>query len=351
MKSPFKYEVGMYGGSFDPPHLGHISVMLRAAAECHELNLVLSYSEKRDSIPYGTRYGWLKQLTSHLGNVKIIMLRDECLTKAEYDTADHWQAGAETVKKEIGRKIDAVYCSDEYDRPDNPYKACYPGSEIVFVSRDAVPCSSTAIRKNPYANWEYVPACVRPHYVKKVLVVGNESTGKTTLVQSLARMFNTNCVLEYGREICEKRGGEDGMSESDFIDILNGQRSHIDAAIGAANKVLFVDTDAVTTSYYAAMNKNVPKSSILFDKNVLTAFSGKWDLVLFMESDVPYVHDGIRIDYRNEGAVRTAKTCELRRMYGEMGFSVVDVSGGYAERLVKCAETVREHLRKGIRRS
>lgn len=346
MKNPFKYEVGMYGGCFDPPHLGHVSVMLRAAAECRELNLVLSYSEKRDSVPYRTRYGWLKQLTAHLGNVKIIPLKDECLTKTEYDTAGHWAEGAAAVKKEIGKKVDVVYCSNEYDRPDSPYRTCYPSSELVFVDRNAIPCSSTAIREDPYANWEYIPACVRPHYVKKVLVVGNESTGKTTLVQSLAHMFNTNCVLEYGRYVCEKRGGEDGMSEGDFIDILNGQRSRVDVSVEAANKVLFVDTDAITTSYYAAMNKSVPRDSILFDRNVLTAFSGKWDLVLFMESDVPYVHDGIRIDGRNGKAERAAKTNELRRMYSGMGFSVIDVSGSYAERLAKCAAEVKAELKK-----
>ena len=40
-----KYKVGMYGGSFDPLHIGHIHDMIRAACMCEELYIMISWCE------------------------------------------------------------------------------------------------------------------------------------------------------------------------------------------------------------------------------------------------------------------------------------------------------------------
>lgn len=41
-----QYKVGMYGGSFDPLHIGHIEVIIKAASQCKKLYVVLSYSRE-----------------------------------------------------------------------------------------------------------------------------------------------------------------------------------------------------------------------------------------------------------------------------------------------------------------
>ena len=55
-----QYKVGMYGGSFDPLHIGHINVIIKAASQCEKLYVVLSYSRKRDSVPMEYRFRWIK---------------------------------------------------------------------------------------------------------------------------------------------------------------------------------------------------------------------------------------------------------------------------------------------------
>jgi len=45
---------------------------------------------------------------------------------------------------------------------------------------------------------------VEGYYALRVVIVGCESTGKTTLCQRLAEEFKTNWVAEYARSFCEE---------------------------------------------------------------------------------------------------------------------------------------------------
>jgi NadR type nicotinamide-nucleotide adenylyltransferase len=70
---------------------------------------------------------------------------------------------------------------------------------MVDRARAAVPVSGTLIRSDPLAYLEFLEPCVRAYFVRRVVLIGAESTGKTTLAQQLAERFNTTWVPEYGR--------------------------------------------------------------------------------------------------------------------------------------------------------
>ena len=174
-----KYRCGMYGGSFNPLHIGHVRCIIRAANMCERLIIVISNGRKRCEADIRVRYRWVYELTRHLPDVRIFILEDDCGTKAEYGEAQ-WFTDAEKVKAFAGEKIDAVFCGSDYDE-NSFWNVCYPDAELVIFPRDGI--SSTEIRKDIYGHWDWLPTNVRPYYVKKVLLIGSESTGKSTLTQ------------------------------------------------------------------------------------------------------------------------------------------------------------------------
>ena len=333
----FKYNVGMYGGCFDPLHVGHLSVIYKAASDCKELYLVLSYSLARDATFYKTRCQWLYSAISHLSNVRILLLEDASATKADYDTDADWHDGSVKIKKLIGKKKDVVYCGSDYERPGCPYAKFYPESKLEFIDRNAIPVSSSAIRSDVFGYWDCLPAFVRPSFVKKVLVCGVESTGKSTLAATLAKMFCTEYVSETGRDVCQRCGSEEMMTTADFEEIIFKHKSAIIDATRSANKILFVDTDAITTYFYATFCRSLDNKTIVADHNVLKRIVDHYDLILFSDVDVPFVNDGLRVEDRGVSRDKLGRWIkELHAGEGSgddlAGRKFVVLSGSYSDR-------------------
>jgi nicotinamide riboside kinase len=81
--------------------------------------------------------------------------------------------------------------------------------------------------------------------VARVVFVGAESTGKSTLAEYLARAYDTVSVPEIGRFIWEAKGGR--LDADDYVEIALQHRAAEDEAMAQARRWLFVDTNALTT--------------------------------------------------------------------------------------------------------
>lgn len=333
-----RYNVGMYGGSFNPLHLGHVDCIIQAANMCRELYIVLSVGHNRQEIDARVRYRWLYQLTKHIGNVTIIMLEDSAETKEAY-TEEYWQDDAEKVKAQVGKPIDIVFCGSDYDE-NSFWNKCYPESELFIFKRNEI--NSTELRKAPYKHFEWLPNIVKPHYVKKVLLMGSESTGKSTLTINLANRFNTNYIDEAGRDISERSGTDMLMLSEDFTEILLQHKLNEIKAVENSNKVLFIDTDALVTQFYMSFldDPGIEKNRALSD--AIDALN-RYDLILFLEPDVEFVQDGDRSEViRDDRKKYSDRIKELLRSHGKQ---FVSVSGSYQERYeiaVKAVESMLE---------
>lgn len=338
-----KYKVGMYGGSFDPLHIGHIHDMIRAAAMCEELYVVISWCEGRETATKELRYRWIYNNTKHLPNVKIILIEDKAHTKEEYNADYYWDKGAKDIKDAIGKPIDAVFCGSDY-YGTNRFESLYcPESEIVYFDRNEVPISSTELRFDVYKNWQYIPPICRPAYVKKVLVVGGESTGKSTLVQNLAIAYNTNFVREIGRDTCDIAGGEEYMNVEDLYENFLRQKTEEIKALQYSNKLLFIDTDALTTKFYSRFLLS-DKDEIDKCNNLADAVTdiNRFDLVLFLEPTVAFVQDGTRNEEIASDRIKYSE--QIKKLFEEKGIKIYSIDGDYLDRFNKAKKLIEENF-------
>ena len=253
------------------------------------------------------------------------MLEDSAETKEAY-TEEYWQGDAEKVKAQVGKTIDVVFCGSDYDE-NSFWNKCYPESELFIFKRNEI--NSTELRKAPYKHFDWLPNIVKPYYVKKVLLMGSESTGKSTLTINLANRFNTNYIDEAGREISERSGTDLLMLSEDFTEILLQHKLNEIKAVENSNKVLFIDTDALVTQFYMSFldDPGIEKNRALSD--AIDALN-RYDLILFLEPDVEFVQDGDRSEViRDDRKKYSDRIKELLRSHGKQ---FVSVSGSYQER-------------------
>lgn len=345
----YKYKVGMYGGSFDPLHVGHIHDIIRAAAMCEELYVMISWCEGRESTSKELRYRWILNSTRHLPNVKIIMIEDEAVSKEVYNTDYYWEKGAQDIKDTIGKPLDAVFCGSDY-YGSNRFESLYcPESEVIYFDRAEVPISSTEIRDWATQHWDYIPQVCKEYYTRKVLVIGGESTGKSTLVENLALAYNTNFVAEVGRETCEYAGGEELMISEDLIENLIRQKDEVRRAAKHSNRILFVDTDALTTGFYCnlLLEDSEEKRQLVQLADSIHG-TNEWDLVLFLEPEgVAFVQDGTR---NEEIKAQRKKYSEmLKEMFSRNQVKMVCIEGDYLERFNRAKEIIEKELKISTR--
>lgn len=329
------YKVGMYGGTFNPMHNGHLKCIIKAACMCEKLYIALSVGMNREEIDYRVRYRWLYQATKHIGNVKIIIISDDCNSKQEY-TLEKSREDSEYIKREIGEKIDIVFCGSDYDE-NSFWNMNYPDSEFYVFERDEI--SSTKIRTNIYKHWEWLPNFVKPYFVKKVLIIGLESSGKSVMTVNLANYFNTNYIEEAGRELSEKSGTDNMMLNEDFTEILLTQKLIEMKAIEKSNKVLFCDTDCLITQFYLHFlggdEDNIKLS------NAIDAINN-YDLILFLAPDVKWIQDGDRSEIIRDNRSEYKKM--LSDIYSSHGKKFEYIEGDYLTKFNKCVELVNAML-------
>ena len=125
--------------------------------------------------------------------------------------------------------------------------------------------------------------------VKRVCLLGAESTGKTTLAAALAARYETVWNPEYGRPYTLiGRAREAPWTSAEFAHIARMHCWYEDFLAELAHDVLFSDTDAFTTAVFHEVYLGHRATG--FDELVARSY----DLFLVCGLDVPWRHDGIR---------------------------------------------------------
>ncbi|MCM3081707.1 multifunctional transcriptional regulator/nicotinamide-nucleotide adenylyltransferase/ribosylnicotinamide kinase NadR [Brevibacillus invocatus] len=339
--------VGMYGGKFLPcPHMGHVYAMIRASTMVDELHVVVAFDEEHEKklcadgliphIPVRVRLRWWTQLTKDMPHVHVHAVYEQ-----QTGHISDWQRGAEGIKAAIGKPIDTVF-SSEHGYTDI-FRDLYPEAQHVVIDakRVAYPISGTMLRtEGVMKHWQMLPEIVKPYFVKKVVVVGTESCGKSTLVRNLANLYNTNYVEEWGRTYYERLGNCENITlAQDYPEIAFEHKYQEKEQLAKANKLLFIDTEAIVTQYFSMLY--IGERQPILDE---IARLQQYDLWLFLEPDVKWVDDGTRSFGEQE--VREKNNALLKELLREFGIPCKTVSGNYQERLEQAIRYVNEMVEK-----
>lgn len=316
---------GLVFGKYMPVHKGHLALIDFALSQCENVIVSMSFTPN-DPISPNLRYNWLLEIFSDNPKIEVVRYLDD-FNDENLPLVEATKLWAVFINREFP-DIDAFFCSEEYGEPlaFHLQKPC-----IIFdKKRQEVPVSATKIRQNPFQCWEFLPDVVKPYFVKKVCLFGPESVGKTTLSQQLAEHFRTVWVQEAARDILKSN---EEIDEQKLIEIGTAQTNLVMQKSQKANKILFCDTDLITTQIYAHHYLGyVPTKLIELEKEVT------YDLYILLDIDTVWVEDPLRDlgDKRAEMYQVFLSALEKRKL------NYVKISGSWENRTQKAIQAVVE---------
>jgi nicotinamide riboside kinase len=121
--------------------------------------------------------------------------------------------------------------------------------------------------------------------IKMVCFYGPESTGKSVMAERMAARYHTEFVPEVAREMITSND----FTAEDIIKIGQAHYERIQQKLKTANRILFCDTDAITTQIYSKKYLGtIPPVLFKLEKKVT------YDYYFLFDIDVPWVADGLR---------------------------------------------------------
>jgi nicotinamide riboside kinase len=146
--------------------------------------------------------------------------------------------------------------------------------------------------------------------IRKIVVIGPESTGKSTLCSDLARRYQTDWVPEYAREYLLAHGTQ--YRYEDLLTIAkrqleledahmaalekrsggamgSGMKAGADETAGGGEQILFIDTDMYVMRVWCEFVFGKCHSWILDQINIR-----RYDGYLLCRTDLPWVKDELR---------------------------------------------------------
>ncbi|HET9140420.1 AAA family ATPase [Actinophytocola sp.] len=262
-------------GKFYPPHAGHHH-LIRTAAKVSDRTTVAVLASPVESVPLADRVYWLA--AEHWSDPGVVVLGD--IDDRPLDRYDRgaWELHLKVLRSVLARRaireddpavapVDAVFSNEPY----GDELAARLGATHVPVDPQhrAVPVSGSSVRADPVGQWQHLAMPTRAGLAARVIVVGAESTGTTTLSEQLAAHYrnrggsfrDTRSVAEYARVHCEEKLAAEhalakasgrppptvdnlGWTVGDFLDVARRQAIAEDDAAARGGPLLVCDSDS-----------------------------------------------------------------------------------------------------------
>ncbi len=203
---------GLVIGKFWPPHAGHHHLIRTAAATCEHVSVVVMAAHA-EGLPLASRMAWLADAHRDAPEVRVLGIHDD--VRIDYADSDIWRQHVALMHEALRQgdasgpdwgTVTAVFTSETYG--EELARHFSAKAVTLDLQRENVPVSGKAVRADLLAHWQHLAPATRAGLAKRVVVIGAESTGTTTLSRALtahwcargAPHHETRWIGEYGRD-------------------------------------------------------------------------------------------------------------------------------------------------------
>ena len=169
----------------------------------------------------------------------------------------------------------------------------------------------------------------------KIVLIGPESTGKSTIAAQLAEYYNASCVDEFAREYIERL--ERPYVESDLLEIAKGQVELEKEALQKDESIVFFDTNLIVLKVWSLNAYKRCDGWILNEIN-----ERMYDLYFLCGIDTPWEFD----EQREHPHMRAHFYEIYKKELQMMDVNFVELTGNEIERLEKATKTIDEFAKK-----
>jgi HTH-type transcriptional repressor of NAD biosynthesis genes len=356
---------GLVVGKFYPPHRGHQFLAEQAAARCAQVT-VLVMAAGCETLALTDRVAWLRAGCADLPEVRVAGVR--CDVPTDFSDAAVWAAQVAVMRAALERNrrppVDAVFSSEAYGAE----LAARLSARHVSVDpgRQAVSVSASQIRANLAGCWDDLIGPAQAGLAARVVVVGAESTGTSTIASLLAGHYRlrgsawarTRCVAEAGRDYTitkwrrarsaavAARRPEPALEElewtaADFDAVAAEQTRRENEAAAAGSPLVVCDTDAFATSVWERRYLGGRARGL---QPWATTGLPRHDVYLLTSHEgVPWHDDGLR---EGDLAVRAAMTGWFAEALTTAGHSWVLLTGSIEDRFALAMRVTDQMLQR-----
>jgi HTH-type transcriptional regulator, transcriptional repressor of NAD biosynthesis genes len=289
------YGSAVVAGKFYPFHFGHWGLINKAATIADRVDVILVVSQNEQIDPRTRALAIYESF--HPFNLRVHIV-DDIYTD---DTTERGhQLWADYTAATLGYLPDVVVASEDYGRG----WAKQMGADFVMYDHERIeyPVSGTKCRANAHEMSEYMPMATKRYMLPRIVVLGAESTGTTTLASALGKHYQTEVVPEYGRIVSENEVALHGKYADTIWDdqmfwlTSRAQDAWEERLSKIANGLLICDTSSFATAVwydYFWQKKISPVSgnSMWGLLNAGKAQAKKHTLYILTWDDIPFVQD------------------------------------------------------------
>ncbi len=297
-----------------------------ALSQCNKLTVLICVSDK-EKISASVRKKWIEktfELESKI-DIQTFNYKESEFPNTSVSSEEVSKIWAELFKIKFN-DYDALITSEKY----GDYVAKF--MQIQHIPFDLpklqYPVSASKIREDLFFFWNYLPESVKTDLALKVVVLGTESTGKTTLALQLSTHFACSLVSEAGRDLIEN---SNDFSIHDLYLVASEHAKRIEKSMISNSPLIIIDTDIhITKSYGQFMfKKEIEISEEVYKSN-------QANLYLYLNHDVAYFQDGTRLSESDRNLLDHSH----RHVLQTHQIQFVEIKGSWDERFKQAVEQV-----------